>query len=124
VPPREYEQLAHPWATALQPSKKNQITLMNKCNKANVNITKDIDPKFIPFHKMCEASDGSKYLYKTNPKALKFTPSHISSFSHSISFNVFLRALSLSMGTSMDSRGFTFDISYHGHTITGGLRLK
>jgi hypothetical protein len=97
---------------------------MNRCNKANVNIMKGIDPKFIPFHKMCEASDGPKYLYKTSPKALKFSPSHLSYFSDSISFDVFLGALSLSTSTPMDSRGFTSDISYHGCTITRGLRLK
>jgi hypothetical protein len=34
--------------------------LVNKCNKININITKDIDPKFIPLYKMCEASDGPK----------------------------------------------------------------
>jgi hypothetical protein len=97
---------------------------MNKCNKANVNITKDINPKIIPFHKMCEASDGPKYLYKTSSKALKFTPSHLSSINDSISFGIFLGALSLSMSTSLDSQGFNFDISYHDRTITGGLRLK
>jgi hypothetical protein len=94
---------------------------MNKCNKENANITKDIEPKFNPFHKMCETSNGPKYLYKTSPKALKFTPSHLNSFSDSISFGVFLGALCFSMSTSMDTRGFTFDISYHGYTITRGL---
>jgi hypothetical protein len=34
---------------------------VNKCNKANANITKDIDPKIIPFHKMCEALDGQNF---------------------------------------------------------------
>jgi hypothetical protein len=113
-------ELTHPRAVALQPSKKNQIMLVNKCNKANVNITKDINPIFFPFHKMCKASDGLKYLYKTSPNVLKFTLSHLSYFSDSISFGVFLGALSLSMSTSIDSRGFTFDISHHGRTITGG----
>jgi hypothetical protein len=124
VPLHEQEQLAHPWAAMLQPLKKNQITLVNKCNKTNVNITEDINPKFIPFHKMWEASDGPKYLYKTSAKELKFTPSHLSSFSDSISFGIFLGAVSLSMSTSMDSQGFTFNFSYHSRTITGGLRLK
>jgi hypothetical protein len=59
------EQLAHPWAAVLQPSKKNKIIRVNKCNKASINIMKDIDRKFIPFYKMCEASDGLKYLYQT-----------------------------------------------------------
>jgi hypothetical protein len=67
---------------------------------------------------------GQKYLYKTSPKALKFTPSHLSYFSESASFGVLLEALSLSMSTSMDSRGFTFDITHHGRTITRGLQLK
>jgi hypothetical protein len=95
--------------------------LVNKCNKITVNITKDIGPKFIPFHKMCEASEGQKYLYKTSPKALKFTPSHLICFSDSASFGVFLGALSLSMSTSMDSRGFTFNIFCHSCIITRGL---
>jgi hypothetical protein len=67
---------------------------------------------------------GKKYLYKTSPKALKFTPSHLNCFSDSTSFDIFLGALRLSMSTCMDSQRFTFYITYHGRTITGGLRLK
>jgi hypothetical protein len=71
VPPREQEQVSHPWAAVLQPSKKNQIMLVNKCNKTNVNITKDIDQKFIPFHKMCEASDGPKISLQNKSQGIK-----------------------------------------------------
>jgi hypothetical protein len=65
---------------------------------------------------------------KMSPNALKFTPSHLSSFNDRISFDVFLRALSLSMtfGNAFDFRGLTLDVSYQGHviTITGDLQLK
>jgi hypothetical protein len=64
MPLRGQQQFAHPWVIVLQPLKKNQIICVNKCNKASISITKDIDRKFIPFYEMCEASDGLKYLYK------------------------------------------------------------
>jgi hypothetical protein len=67
---------------------------------------------------------GQKYLYKTSPRALKFTPSHLSYFSDSAGFGVLLGAFSLSMSSSMDSQGFTFDITDHSSTITRDLWLK
>jgi hypothetical protein len=67
---------------------------------------------------------GQKYLYKTSPRALKFTRSHLSYFSDSASFGILLGALSLSMSSSMDSQGFTFDITHHSSTITRDLWLK
>jgi hypothetical protein len=70
----------------LQPSKKNQTIHVNKCNKANVNITKDMDPKIIPFHKMCEASDEPKYLYNTK------VPRHSNSLPHTSALSTFASA--------------------------------
>jgi hypothetical protein len=112
----------------LQPLKKKQIICVNKCNKENVNITKDIDPKNHPISKNVRSLSWAKIsLQSTSLKALKFTPSHLSSFSVRISFGIFLRALSLSkiIGNLLDLQGPTFGVSYHGHiitiTITGSL---
>jgi hypothetical protein len=65
---------------------------VNKCKKISINIMKDVDRKFIPFHKMCKASDGLKYLYKMSSKELHPAPSHFSYVSTLISFGIFLRA--------------------------------
>jgi hypothetical protein len=62
------------------------------------NIMKHIDRKFIPHHKMHEASDGPKYLIQ-NKSALNTTPSHLGSFSIHTSVGIFLRALSLTLIT-------------------------
>jgi hypothetical protein len=71
---------------------------------------------------------GQNIFKNTSPKALKFTPSHLSSFNNNISFSIFLGALSLTMtlGNVLDTQRLTFNVSYHTCTITitGSLRLK
>jgi hypothetical protein len=73
----------------------NQTIHINRCNKTNINIMKDIHRKTHSFHEMCDASVGPKYLYKTSVKR------HLVSLSHTSIFSVSMIAPASASGASV-----------------------
>jgi hypothetical protein len=121
--------LIGPRPTVLQASKKNQIIQVNKCNKTNINIVKDIHRKTHSISRNVRCLRWVKIsLQNICSKTPNTTPSHLSFFSLHNNFGIIYQDICLSpnFGNLLSAGGFAFNSNPCDHiiTITRSLRLK